>query len=667
MRPENAREGVSFDLNAYLYRVKEAVLEPTEQNLKRIGNLTREQLEVEFFQKLGDKLAEDIKHVHPQSYVIFAVDGKAPRAKANQQRGRRFIAVTPEEKKVVTLGVQAPKFVTSEGKSPFETNAFTAGTPFMHRVDLFMQSWIASNREVLPPLVIYSPYTVDGEGEWKIFQYLRYGTLTPGKEAPAPIAQGIGYHCMIGKDADLNMYACLSPKNKILVIRENFNDIVNIDDLKNYVYEELTSHLTNVPLEERPSRERVIQDFVWMVFFAGNDFLPHQMSMEDMGLGMETLFAAYRRLNGNTITDSQGYLQPLVMANYVYFLQLDEQRLLINKASKHFNYPSTILESVTVREEAPPDPHFIEHGTKRKNERRYTVKSFDYARFRTLWYINALGPRTEDGRLLLQDLNVKIFDTSVIEAMCSLYTFGLQWVLQYYLGNPVTSEFIYSFHHCPLLTDLSAWMITAAKAGTTVSLEAVRPKPNEVKTNLLHLLVAVMPPASVDLLPVPLRKLLLPGGELVDMAPTKFIVEREGKDFDYQGVPILPPLNYDRVIEAVNRIMPVPPKEMQEGKDWISRRAPRVEIPFRKTSLLPPRGGAVRGAPRGQRGGFRGRGMSRERGGFRGTPRGRGEFRGAPRERGGFQGAPRGRGGFRGRGAPRGQSQSTEWVEGNIM
>ncbi|CAH6418833.1 XRN 5-3 exoribonuclease [uncultured virus] len=671
-------EGTSTDGNGGLHAVAQIVYGygkgATAARTKEIANLTAEQLETQFFHAYARYLGELVEKARGRNYFILAFDGKAPRAKVNQQRGRRFMASLPDSEKVVVLGYQ--------GQKVFDSAAITPGTEFMKRVDLYVQSWLAANREQLPPLVIYSSHLVPGEGEHKIMAILRQladtgerGQVT-GKPAEAGkpeekylIAQGGGYHGIYGLDADLCMLSLLSPKERILLIREDFTDIVNIDALKIGVYNDLTSEF-----KEKPSQKLVIQDYVLMVFFVGNDFLPHMMCFEDMKVAMDTMFKCWRQLGGNTLTNEDGSINWTALANFIYLLGTEEEALLKHKASMEFKYPSTILDAVTVKKEAPPDRHYIEHGTFRKQEKRYTIESFDYGQFRTLWYNNALGPRTTEGKLSLSELGIKAINAGDVEEMCRQYIYGLQWILQYYIGGPISQVFVYRYAHCPMLTDLAQVLISSVKANATLKVEDVLEHKGDVEINLLHLQLAVLPPASAGLIRSPYNTLILTDGALADMAPTRFIIEREGKDKDWQGVPILPPLNMDRIVEAVNRISNgETPEDLKEEKNWVSRLGERIVIPYMDVRLgsargrgfdFRGRGGFVsrgRGSyePRGGfgRGGFepRGRGGFEPRGGF--IPRGRGSYE--PRGRGGFdrggRGFDRGRGGFeRGRGFGRG-------------
>jgi len=64
--------------------------------------------------------------IQPRSVLLLAVDGVAPRAKMNQQRGRRFRSAREaeqNEKKAKDRGEELPK------EARFDSNCITPGTP----------------------------------------------------------------------------------------------------------------------------------------------------------------------------------------------------------------------------------------------------------------------------------------------------------------------------------------------------------------------------------------------------------------------------------------------------------------------------------------------------------------------------------------------------------
>ena len=110
------------------------------------------------------------------------------------------------------------------------------------------------------------------------------------------------------------------------------------------------------------------------------------------------------------------------------------------------------------------------------------------------------------------------------------------------------------------------------------------PTDEESPIGVIYQLVAVLPPQSADLIPMPYRRLIQPGGDLSDMYPFKVIAEGVGLEW----VVFLPPFNYDRVVEAVDSFgleRPLPGKVIS-----------LPQLPFGLNALTPPpRGGGTRG------------------------------------------------------------------------
>jgi 5'-3' exoribonuclease 1 len=70
--------------------------------------------------------------IRPRKVFFMAVDGVAPRAKMNQQRGRRFRSAKDaevNEAKVIAAGKALPK------EERFDSNCITPGTGFMDRLE----------------------------------------------------------------------------------------------------------------------------------------------------------------------------------------------------------------------------------------------------------------------------------------------------------------------------------------------------------------------------------------------------------------------------------------------------------------------------------------------------------------------------------------------------
>lgn len=85
--------------------------------------------------------------VNPQKLIFFAIDGVAPRAKMNQQRGRRFKSAKDitsgiqRKQKLANLwgdeGIELPDHFTQD--THWDHNVITPGTEFMEKVSLVIK------------------------------------------------------------------------------------------------------------------------------------------------------------------------------------------------------------------------------------------------------------------------------------------------------------------------------------------------------------------------------------------------------------------------------------------------------------------------------------------------------------------------------------------------
>ena len=130
--------------------------------------------------------------------------------------------------------------------------------------------------------VVYSGGNVPGEGEHKIFDFMRQVHIYGFKENFT--------HCIYGSDADLIMLSMCSSLKNIVIIREinekknkiaigskHFQErisceLININILRDCFLLEFKD--TKIKMGSHFDLKNVIDDFIFICFFMGNDFLP---------------------------------------------------------------------------------------------------------------------------------------------------------------------------------------------------------------------------------------------------------------------------------------------------------------------------------------------------------------------------------------------------------
>jgi 5'-3' exonuclease len=203
----------------------------------------------------------------PTKMTFVAFDGVAPVAKLKQQRTRRY--------KNDYLRQKFPK-----EKEEWNTSAITPGTRFMTHLSREITKYFANNSKV-----IVSTSNEFGEGEHKIFQYIRDSKKITDKDTIF----------VYGLDADLIMLALQHLKfcSNLYLFRETPHFIKSIDKALNpnelYVVDipmfgdKITKEMNTVP------SSRAISDYVFMSFLLGNDFIPHMPALNIRTNGIDRL------------------------------------------------------------------------------------------------------------------------------------------------------------------------------------------------------------------------------------------------------------------------------------------------------------------------------------------------------------------------------------------
>ncbi|KAG0358476.1 5'-3' exoribonuclease 1 [Podila minutissima] len=242
--------------------------------------------------------------IRPQKVFFMAIDGVAPRAKMNQQRSRRFRTAkdaADARQKAISKGEELPE------EEQFDRNCITPGTPFMKRLsaqlEYFISKKITEDSNWRNVQVVLSGHEVPGEGEHKIMEYIR---LSKAQQNYNPNTR----HCLYGLDADLIMLGLLSHEPHFALLREevtfgktnkkkggidtqNFF-LMHLSLLREYLDLEFNSMAETLPFAY--DLERVIDDFVLMCLFVGNDFLPHLPNLHIAEGALSLLFKIYKKL-----------------------------------------------------------------------------------------------------------------------------------------------------------------------------------------------------------------------------------------------------------------------------------------------------------------------------------------------------------------------------------
>ncbi|KAF8165046.1 XRN 5'-3' exonuclease N-terminus-domain-containing protein [Crassisporium funariophilum] len=321
--------GVEFD---NLYLDMNGIVHPCTHPEGKPAPETEEEMMLEVF-KYTERV---VNMIRPRKLLFMAIDGVAPRAKMNQQRSRRFRSAQEAKEKEearkesVALWEAMGKEVSDEEKNKvsWDSNAITPGTPFMDLLASSLRYWVVQKMNTDPGWkniqVLISDAGVPGEGEHKIMDYIRRQRSNPEHDPNTK-------HVIYGLDADLIMLALATHEPHFRVLREDVfaNDtspnacrmcgqeghyaaqctgtkseiqkkppaekkpfiFLDVAILREYLEVELDVPQSSFPF----SLEQAIDDWVLLIFFVGNDFLPHLPSLEIREGAIDTLLKIWKQ------------------------------------------------------------------------------------------------------------------------------------------------------------------------------------------------------------------------------------------------------------------------------------------------------------------------------------------------------------------------------------
>ncbi|ARF09310.1 XRN 5'-3' exonuclease [Catovirus CTV1] len=539
--PEKA--GILYiDANCLFHPQCFKVLEglPNETNI--------DNLESKMIQRILNYIDFLIGYVDPQKMVYIAVDGVAPLAKINQQRKRRYRSIDDNNLK---NSIKSKYGIKSN--NIWSNVCITPGTEFMEKLHNKLSDHFNKNKRIK---IIYSSYHSSGEGEHKILQHI--------KNLPNQLKKCV--NVIYGLDADLFFLSMASQLDNIYLLRENsqlggrdkgiadlydiVDDVaeelkfVSIDTTKN-CYNEQIKNILETKLEQidydRPEINTNINfcnDFTFMCYLLGNDFLPHFPSIDIKKNGLDIILNCYTDIYINCGENLIQVDKNDVKINNQFFVEL------IKKISNYEKYFFTkILPEINSR----------------KQHRRCPL-SDKYSR--EIWEMENMKNIEIDDPIKLgegeeEDWKFRYYEhyfhtieyqKETIKDVCESYTKGLKWVTEYYFKECSDWKWQYDYNHAPFISDLYNY-IKANRNINNITFKANEP------INCLTQLMCVLPPSCCNMLPQEFRNLVTSSeSPVIDMFPTKIELDMINKDLYWQCVPMIPALNIDRILLATKNI-----------------------------------------------------------------------------------------------------------------
>jgi 5'-3' exonuclease len=489
------------------------------------------------------KIETIIKAINPSESIYIAFDGVPPFAKISQQKNRRYKSA-----------YQSNLF---KNDVVWDSCAITPGTLFMadlnNAISLHFENNKLYNSSNKPLNIILTLSNEPGEGEHKLFEYIRLSNNIANKNS-----------VIYGMDADLIMLSLnhLKYTQNIYLYREtpvfissldnslseNEKYIININLLGNIIYREITNDIimnSDTPDWLREAQFTMdisfnktyntgfynkIEDYIFICFLLGNDFLPHFPALNIRLNGFTILLECYKKLFGNN--------DFLINNNTINWHNFKKYIKAIAENEETF-----IKEVYTIRE--------------KQGRKFYTENSEEEIMFKfsctPSWERNIetfINPYEEDWihryyYSLLSINSNKLDYNKNIENLCTNYLETLQWVYSYYSSSCKNWTLNFKYNYPPLLTDLYSYI-------PYFNSEFVIIENNDILNDKL-LLCHVLPKKSLGLLPSKIHNYLLNNYEYLYKEDYN-IVYAFCKYF-YEGHVIFPEFNVDEFNNAIKKLL----------------------------------------------------------------------------------------------------------------
>jgi 5'-3' exonuclease len=484
------------------------------------------------------------------NYIFIAIDGVAPFGKIIQQKSRRM----------------------RKSKDGWDTNQISPGTDFMYYLQTEIQKSI-ENGQIKPfhtlsipqelYKIIFSNSNIPGEGEHKIMAHLK--TLS------SPETKHIT-NVIYGLDADLIMLSMSSRENNIYLLREEITFkksgssmdektwgdshlYLNIDMLKQSINNELITliqHIdklqTNFSLDNTTlkgkKRGNFIDDYIFISFLLGNDFLPHPLTLNLRYNGMEELLNIYVKsfiqMNGTYLIQN-GQINTPHFRYIIDLLERDENKRAINIHKRRKNYKININGIKTEEERL----EFINNIRPQKERREEDFIN-----------IGKHGWRNRYKRVVFPIMNNWERDE-----ICDCWCKTLLWNLKYYYDGCPQQNWIYGYSCVPTFQDLQQFF----KDNNTFKFNDYTFKKG-IPCNSLSQLLCIMPKSSKSLLPRVAHSVMMSEhSNLRYLYPSEYQTHSFFKKYEWECEPVLPLINITECKDITAKLH-VPAKEKHKFK-----------------------------------------------------------------------------------------------------
>ncbi|OQS01710.1 5'-3' exoribonuclease [Achlya hypogyna] len=579
--------------------------------------------EEEMFLRLMEYVDRLVACVRPRRLLYMAIDGVAPRAKMNQQRSRRFRSAQ-EARQRAEVEAEAREYMELMGHkvpakhTPWDSNVITPGTKFMAKLAKYMRFYVRDRINTCPGWknikVVFSDAGVPGEGEHKLMTYIRDQRCQPDYNPNL-------HHVLHGLDADLIMLGLATHEAHFSVLREEVlfgkakyekmkakvrldaNGVADTDaakrkrgefgehdaamiasDLKPFQFLHISTLREYLAIEFEPLAgtlpfqydfERIIDDFVFLCFFVGNDFLPHLPCLDIRDGAVDYLLLVYAKLLpslGGYLTNPGGEIDlskaDVLLAEIGSIEDTIFQRRMANEREQAVRQKQRLKyqereklaaaaargDAVAVKRQkgpggavvaAPTDAYAGMTATEALKQRIKEKESAKLDKYKEeIQDTVRLGEPGWKTRYYEDKLKAHDIETGGgRELVFKTYIEGLCWVMRYYYTGCASWQWFYPFHYAPFASDLK-------------NIDRF-----EIKFDLgrpfcpFEQLMGVFPADSKHALPKPYHWLMTdPESPIIDFYPEEIPMDPNGKAMPWLWVALLPFIDEKRLLAAMEPI-----------------------------------------------------------------------------------------------------------------
>lgn len=481
------------------------------------------------------------KVIKPRKLVYISFDGPVPYGKMVRQRARRHKKVQDSS----YLRKLHQKFGVEQEES-IDSNIITPGTSFMTKLSSRLRNFAqlgAFSRHAFKDRkfnVIISDASVPGEGEHKIFQFLKKSNERA--------------KCVIyGMDADLIILSMQSMKPGIKLLRESETPDSEFKTLDVDIVKKSILHLNDLTGFDEL---RVIQDFVYFSSLGGNDFVPASPSLHIRDDSLGYMFKSYKQLlddnDAKYLIDEKDTPNHEVLQQFLQILETNETvriRKKFNKIGQRASYVTYFYNPKLPKEEQIKNLYEVyEHGL--------FLSSYHPFHKYYLDRLNAIDYQSDDWE---KQYNEHFFGGLDLDKVCDDYLLAMKWTYDYYKNNePPSWFFAFDYRVAPTLhsfmvcTDFERLTNHGYSKKYTLPDGIDEDKPLSPYEQML----LVLPIQNTSMLPGPLQFFL--NGEdapLADMYARKFDLDVLAGLKNIYSEPLLPSVDFRKVRIAVNNAL----------------------------------------------------------------------------------------------------------------